>query len=245
MLIKGAILTAIRGTTDIMLRLFLIVFCCLPALSAFGCLPVGSNSVPDIGSIEYPQDIDVDSDVKLVCHADDTDGDSLSYRWQSDYGKITGMGSEATWHSPDESGLYLIKVIVQDTKGGSVSKDIGISVIDSSYLMPATNLVINLQDSIYQDELTLKTVWVYPASEIAINFLGGERTGSEQVSYTWTTNGGRLVGPGLKEKKAAAVGWYSPGVPGTYYVALEVNPLQGKQSKYMVEFGVKNPHCCE
>lgn len=244
MFIKVAVLTAIRKTTDTKLRIS-IVFCCLMSLLACGCLPEGSNRVPDIGSIECPQDIDVDSDVKLVCHADDTDSDSLSYQWQSDYGKITGVGSDATWHSPDESGLYLIKVIVRDGRGGSVSQDIVLPVIDSSYLMPATNLVINLQDSIYQDELTLKTVWVYPASEIAINVLRGERTGSEQVSYTWTTNGGRLVGPGLKEKKAAAVGWYSPGVPGTYYVALEVNPFQGKQLKYIIEFGVKNHHCCE
>jgi len=150
-----------------------------------------------------------------------------------------------TWHSPDETGLYIIRITVKDWRGAAVSRDIGMQVIDSTYLMPATNLVINLQEGINDDEVTLRTVWVYPASEIAINFLGGERTSSEPVTYTWTTNGGRLVGPGLEEKKAAAVGWYSPGVPGTYYVALEVNPFKGKQSKFIIEFGVKNPHCCE
>ncbi|GEM_PF-891903 len=227
------------------LRVMVAMFCCLLAVSVVGCLPGGLNSPPEIKVIEYPQDIDVDTDVKLVCHASDADGDVLAYQWQCDYGKIIGGGAEVTWHSPDETGMYIIRVTIKDWRGAAISRDISMQVIDSSYLEPATNLVINLQDWDGEDELILKTVWVRPAAEIAINVINVEGIRDAHVTYTWSTNGGRIVGPGLKEQKADRVGWYSPGVPGTYNVILVINRQSGEPLKYVVEFGVKNPHCCE
>lgn len=219
--------------------------CFLMALFVVSCLPAWFNHAPEITVVEYPGETDINTDIKLTCQATDIDGDMLRYQWQCDYGKISGEGAAITWTSPEEPGVYTTIVIVKDGRSAEATRRITLRVLRGSQALPATNLVINLQDTHTKDAITLKPVIVRPAAEIAINYITGKTETFDSMNYTWTTNGGKFVGPGLKENRASAVAWYSPGVPGDYLVNLSVADSSGTLANYVLEFTVKNPSCCE
>ncbi len=64
----------------------------------------------------------------IECIASDPDGDSLSYIWSASGGNISGGGAVVTWVAPNTFGTYVIKVTVNDGRGGKATKDISIVV---------------------------------------------------------------------------------------------------------------------
>jgi len=65
----------------------------------------------------------------LECKAVDPDGDELSYKWSSDFGKFIGEGSTVEWEGPEQCAMHTIKVTVTDGFGGMVNRDIQIKVL--------------------------------------------------------------------------------------------------------------------
>ncbi|MFC2008803.1 PKD domain-containing protein [Chloroflexota bacterium] len=64
----------------------------------------------------------------LTCMASDLDGGALTYEWLSAEGSIESQESTATWESPEEGGLYQVKVVVTDDTGNQTSKSITLRV---------------------------------------------------------------------------------------------------------------------
>jgi hypothetical protein len=56
---------------------------------------------------------------KVTCDAIDSDGDPLTFVWEANEGNISGTGKEVIWILPAKPGSYLIKVSVNDGRGGS------------------------------------------------------------------------------------------------------------------------------
>ncbi|MFA4839575.1 MAG: laminin G, partial [Candidatus Neomarinimicrobiota bacterium] len=68
----------------------------------------------------------------LRCDATDPDGDSLTFNWSAESGKLEAADSLATWIAPDSTGYFFIKCIVTDSRGGATTDSIGIVVSDTS-----------------------------------------------------------------------------------------------------------------
>jgi len=89
----------------------------------------GNNS-PVVQSISVdPVSITVGSSSVLKVTASDPDGDALSYSWSSALGDIIGSGAEVRYTAAFCCvGLNTINVVVSDTRGGKVSKDVRVEI---------------------------------------------------------------------------------------------------------------------
>jgi hypothetical protein len=66
-------------------------------------------------------------EISISVDAIDPDGETMSFKWSSESGTITGSGSTITWKAPEKPGRYLISVSVF-AGGKKVSGDIEILV---------------------------------------------------------------------------------------------------------------------
>ena len=64
--------------------------------------------------------------------AEDSDGDTLAYKWEADGGTLTGVGSSVTWVAPEvgpgEKTDYAITLTVDDGRGGYDAETVAVSV---------------------------------------------------------------------------------------------------------------------
>ncbi len=100
------------------------------------------NQSPVIQSMTAtPQKIDLEAESQVYCHASDPDGDTLSFKWQTDYGQISGADSLITWAAPDSEGYYWLKCQVRDTHGATDMDSIGIIVRDLSGVLAGESVL--------------------------------------------------------------------------------------------------------
>ncbi|MFH1381472.1 MAG: hypothetical protein ABIH70_01080 [Chloroflexota bacterium] len=93
-------------------------------------LGVRDNHPPIIASLTAtPRRVVVARTSVIECVVSDPDGDELTYRWESSGGNISGESARATWTAPNREGNYVIRAIVTDSMGSSVSKDLAVTVI--------------------------------------------------------------------------------------------------------------------
>jgi hypothetical protein len=90
----------------------------------------GCNSNPVISEVKLSSDIVyVNKQYELTVKASDTDGDKLTYKWTIAGGTLTADNLETVkWNTPSKSDNYEVKVVVQDSNGGSSSKSISVYV---------------------------------------------------------------------------------------------------------------------
>ena len=55
----------------------------------------------------------------IICDANDTDGDELTYSWESSSGAIEGSGNHIIWTSPESVGSSTVSCTVEDGNGGT------------------------------------------------------------------------------------------------------------------------------
>lgn len=92
-----------------------------------------SNKSPSITKIKAePRKVNLNSESKILCIAEDENMDQLIYSWRCNQGIISGDRSEITWYSPAVAGNYYVTCIVDDGKGGADSASISIEVRDLS-----------------------------------------------------------------------------------------------------------------
>ena len=84
------------------------------------------------GMTAHPRKINLGSDSRVFCGAEDPDGDSLTYTWYPGDGTINGNGAEVSWTAPMNAGNYYIACLVSDGRGGEAIDSIGVSVRDTS-----------------------------------------------------------------------------------------------------------------
>ncbi len=77
------------------------------------------NHSPQITSLlSNPDTIETGATTALVCNANDSDGDNLTFIWVAAFGTINGSGSNVNWVSPSTDGVYYVKCKVVDGNGG-------------------------------------------------------------------------------------------------------------------------------
>ena len=182
----------------------------------------------------------------LTCMASDLDGGELTYEWLAAEGSIDSQDATATWSSPEESGLYQVKVVVTDDTGNQSSKSITLRVgeeeeeqssepggpfwIESFEVVPVNHSKLKVP--------TLGTdYWVIlidRAVEITC-VVDGDDSGLE---YEWTCDAGTLTGSGK------TITWEAPG--GAMYAHVDVVVSNGGSTEESgeVEFRVSTCAPC-
>jgi hypothetical protein len=110
----------------------------------FVLLEVVANHAPEIDRMEVAAEhnyLREESGYYLVgqvqpyyigCEASDSDGDSLVYIWSWDRGELEGSGPVVTWIAPRVSCETRVTVTVLDGRGGTVSREIELDVVECS-----------------------------------------------------------------------------------------------------------------
>ena len=79
--------------------------------------------------------------VVLVCEAQDSDKDKLSYEWQSSSGDISADRDTARWTAPNKSGYYHVTCKAADGVGASDVASVSIRVVGGIISGTVTNAV--------------------------------------------------------------------------------------------------------
>jgi hypothetical protein len=190
--------------------------------------PPPPNQPPTINSLTAEKEASTLSESQIVCEANDTDGDTLTYQWSADGGTIKGEGSSVAWVAPDTAGNYTVKVAVTDGKGGEATDSTTIAVIDKPNQLPTiTSLTI---DGSPPGEENRIRQWTTKAIQCTAQDPDGDN-----LSYLWRATGGKITGEGNK------VSWTSPGVNGNYTVTVVVTDDRGDKAEASIVFKVA---CC-
>jgi hypothetical protein len=186
------------------------------------------NQPPTINSLKAEKVVSTLSESQIVCEANDTDGDVLSYLWAADGGTINGNGSSVAWAAPDTAGDYTIEVTVTDGKGGETTDSTTIAVIDKPNQPPnITSLTIDGAPPAEENRIRQ---WTTKAIQCT-----AQDPDDDNLSYLWRATGGKITGEG------STVSWTSPGVNGNYTVTVVVTDGRGATAEASIVFSVA---CC-
>ena len=197
------------------------------------------NNPPVIEKITYAKDVFANSENELICLASDADGDNLTYRWTSEAGSINGGGSDVLWMPPGKLGTYPVIVVVSDGNGGEAKETINIRVLTNEDGTADPTIEIKLKLGELQPVMVDKQrarIWTTTNIVCIV-----ENAEGNQLTYTWSSNGGKITGKGVTEGKADRIGWTAPGVPDDRTIIVEVMDNQGRQAKGMINIHV---FCC-
>jgi hypothetical protein len=190
--------------------------------------PPPPNQPPTINSLTAEKEASTLSESQIVCEANDTDGDTLTYQWSADGGTIKGEGSSVAWVAPDTAGNYTVKVAVTDGKGGEATDSTTIVVIDKPN-QPPTITSLTIDGSPPGEENRVRQ---WTTKTIQCN---AQDPDGDNLSYLWRATGGKITGEGNK------VSWTSPGVNGNYTVTVVVTDDRGDKAEASIVFKVA---CC-
>lgn len=198
-----------------------------------------SNRAPVIENVLYPKDIFANMEVQVQCVAADADSDNLTYQWISEAGKIMGEGNVVQWFPPEKLGTYPISVVVTDGNGGEARQTFNIRVVTNAdgTSTPTIDVKMKLGDeqTVIVDKQRAR---IWTTTDIVCQV---ENNGGKPLTYTWSTSGGKMVGPGLEDGKAGKIGWVAPGVKGDFIIEVTVSDSEGKKAKGQVNMEV---FCC-
>ena len=119
--------------------------------------PPPTNTSPQISSLTAnPKSVNINENSLLICIANDSDGDNLTYVWEASSGSISGSGNSVTWLAPSSEGNFSISCKVLDGNGGEDSESLNITVnsphLENSWAFNSNNSIIGqLEFSIVDD----------------------------------------------------------------------------------------------
>ena len=94
--------------------------------------PPTQNNPPVVRVACDPCTVPRGGEVRLTAEASDPDDDDLAYDWGARLGAFTGAtdGPETLWTAPDRIGRVVIRVTVDDDKGGTASARVTVQVVN-------------------------------------------------------------------------------------------------------------------
>lgn len=197
------------------------------------------NQPPVIETINYVPDTFAAMDVQIGCIARDADGDNLTYQWKAEAGQVSGSGPNVIWTPPGKMGTYLVRLLIDDGKGGVATENISIRVVTNAdgTAIPTMEIKLKLGDA----ELVIvdkqrSRIWM----TTDILCIVEDADGSD-LTYTWAATSGKIQGKGLEEGKADKIRWTAPGVRSDVTISVTVKDGQGKEAKGQVYMNV---FCC-
>jgi opacity protein-like surface antigen len=161
-------------------------------LSAGLVFRFGGNPAPLSLPVNHPPTASCSADKTMVyagsgdfvvvrADASDPDSDPLTYYWTASGGVVEGTSAEARWNSSGTNpGTYIVKVRVDDGRGGSADCSSSIRVDPPPNHPPTMNCSADHNTAIIGD-----TVQVTASASDPDN---------DPLTYTWRSSGGRVRG---------------------------------------------------
>ena len=180
-------------------------------LLVVACAP--ANRSPIITSLQSEHQIVPPSGIsKIECAASVRDGDSVSYKWSTSGGSLSGEGSVVTWQAPDIVGKYAISVEAFDSNG---NQDAGRLVITVRINHPPTitRLLTDADKNL-----------VIPSGSCRVKCYAEDPDG-DKVAYSWAASGGNIFGTG------PVVTWFAPETTGIHNITVAVTDGLGGEGR--------------
>ena len=94
--------------------------------------PPKPNNPPTVQAACEPCTVPRGGEVRLRADASDPDGDAIEYDWSAGRGTFTGAtdGPDALWTAPDRIGRVVIRVAVDDGRGGTAAAEVAVEVVN-------------------------------------------------------------------------------------------------------------------
>jgi len=80
--------------------------------------------------IAEPNIISIGGTTSIIVSAEDPESDILHFGWSASGGSITGNGPSAVWRAPENIGIYIISIFVEDDRLGAANSTITVQVVD-------------------------------------------------------------------------------------------------------------------
>jgi len=181
---------------------------------------VRTNNPPTIASLTASAEWTTPSgSVQVTCTASDLDGDELSYEWSASGGDVSGTGAAVVWAAPEETGVYVLTVVVKDGYGSSTMDSLSISVATGqppdieTLLVTAEHCYLQTQSWGYR---------VGKEQEYHIECVVSDPTGG--LSYEWSCTGGEIS---EISQDGSAITWIAPDESTYITVAVVVSDIVG------------------
>ena len=169
----------------------------------------------------------------IICRAEDSDDDELSYKWTSVDGSITGTGPIVVWTAPQQPGPRSITVIVSDEYGGSVARLLNINVAEN-HPPVIDGFIVTGSEPKYLREYTDEYKILKGKScqiECKVTYA------NEELKYTWSAERGEISGEG------SIITWVPPGVKGFVNLTVVVTDRAGNETEGILVFKVETCSC--
>ncbi|MGQ9546361.1 MAG: PKD domain-containing protein [Dehalococcoidia bacterium] len=182
-----------------------IVLAVVGAVIAFDTL-VTNHSPAIIMLSAEPLEVLARGSSNITCIATGQDGDKLSYNWSASDGTIKAQGAKATWTAPAKAGSFTVTVTVTDSRGGTVTDHVTITVRTSR--PPIITSLMADSD------------WTLPSGSLRVTCVA-EDYDHDELKYEWSTTGGNIFGEG------AVAHWTATEEAGVYYITVVVRDNYG------------------
>jgi predicted secreted protein len=184
-----------------------VVLLAVMMVAGLACSSEPPNQPPTIiGLVADPASLYPGDGATVSCEAADLDGDTLSYAWEYTGGALQGAGSTVTWIAPSVANTYTVKVVVSDSKGGSVNQSVAI--------------IVSVNHAPVISSVSPSPMTVEYSGSSTITCAATDADG-DTLSYGWSSGGGVISGAGN------IVTWTAPTEEGVYSIAVTVSDGKG------------------
>lgn len=192
--------------------------------------PIISNATPAQTAVTVsPSEV-----VNFSVTASDQDNDVLTYAWTASKGTpAAGTAAAFSWTAPTELGNVTVSVVVQDGKGGTVTK---------SWTMTVSNENPSNHAPVITAATPTETTLTVDASEVVNFSVTASDEDDDTLTYAWTANKGTPT-----SGSTAAFAWTAPAEQGTATVSVAVQDGNGGNvtKTWTVTVGTETPSVIE
>lgn len=187
--------------------------------------PEQSESLLEIVSLESGASrVPPGGETWIECTVCDDAAEVLTYQWTATGGSFSSEpGSRMTWVAPDRTGDWIITVTVTDSAGNMATGSISVAV--GANMPPVVR-------SLYAGSATVL------AGESTLITCIAEDPEGQQLTYSWSADGGQITGAG------PSVTWFAPDPPAqptSYVIVVTVEDVHGARSTEQVRVNVDVP----
>jgi len=211
-------------------------------LILFSCTPAQDQARVS-QELLCPAEVPASFDTVLLIRASDPGDNKTRFEWSAENGTIRGEGESVTWNTPPEYGTHKIDVKAINESGHESISQASIDIVPFYLTQVDPDPEINLKLPIIGSSTVSEQSLVGPLTNAEIS-CDTPLSNINNYKYSWSCNGGKIQGTGLKDGTASKIGWISPGVPGNYTVTVMAIDKWGNITVGSVYFQVRNPACC-
>lgn len=181
-----------------------------------------TNYPPRIKSLTANKTVVLKGDtVNVYCTAVDKDNDVINYSWYSTSGTLHGTGSQIIWVAPVDTVDNILKVIIDDGKGGVDSASVDISVVNSINIPP---VILGFAASPRK---------LSPGENSVIKCAATD-SDNDHLTFSWTSTAGSISG------SDSVITWTAPNIQGTFYVVCTIDDGNGGVVKDSISLEVRD-----